>query len=188
MLITVPLSPRRLPRLANPLAASRFDNFLSIAFSMLLSMKRGHSNNWTKVGHLTTRLAARLVALRQVEIRLNQGEDPIEPGDQGVSADAQRGTKTGPLSRLNKEPQVRGAGGVRGGIGRVCAHPGETVIQVATSVWGTRRDRPEQSHGAPARSVPADFNSSSAASYRVRQSRLLSRRRRAFFSPLKTVV
>jgi hypothetical protein len=141
MLITVPLSPRRVSRLANPLADA--DCFLSMPISILLRMRK--AGTFTPLGAIATRIAARLTARRDAEILLSRGEKPAEHGQRHQARQpTTNAAQDRSVGRLNEKSRhvLSGKGGVRGGIGRVCAHPGETVIQVATSVWGTRRDRP----------------------------------------------
>jgi hypothetical protein len=165
MFITVPLSPR-LSRLANPLAAC--DAFLSMPVSILLGMKRAPTN-FVKVGSLAQRIACRLIARRQAEIRLDQAGIPtaVEPGNRGEEkiADVGQSRSSGPTRLLNKSAAcTRGEGG-RG----ECPRLGENVIQFAAVSWGRRGDRPRQIHGVPARSASADqFMDRAAAAPRTR--------------------
>jgi hypothetical protein len=168
MLITVPLSPR-LSRLANPLAAP--DVFLSMTHLMLLGMTRAddRSHKTERLGTVLRRVAGKLAAERNLA-----GGRELHPPESGEDSATRRPEKKGVA-------QTRDQGG-RGETPRL----GENVIRFAPCLG---HGAGETSGTLPCahRSSP-DFNSSSAASYRVRQSRLLSRRRRAFFSPLKTVV
>ena len=123
-------------------------------------------STWAPLGNIAAAIAARLESRRE-EIRLNWGEKPVEPGNQGgvgPIADVGQARSHTP-TRLNKGvAQTRDQGG-RG----ECPRLGETnIIQFAARVWGTDRDRPEQSHGRPAPSVPADqFSDFAAAGPRI---------------------
>jgi hypothetical protein len=125
IVIDTPLRSR-LAKLADPSAT--FDNLLAMLVSILLGMKRGPTN-FVKVGSLTQRIACRLIARRQAEIRLNWGEKPVEPGDQGrvvpiTDAESAAQDRTA-IRRLKK-----GAASTRsqGGRGKECPRLGETNI------------------------------------------------------------
>jgi hypothetical protein len=105
-------------------------------------MNKRPSSNFVKVGSLAQRIACRLIARRQAEILLNRGETPAEHGQRHQARQpTTNAAQDRAVGRLNEKSRhvLSGKGGVRGGIGRVCAHPGENVIYVAARVWGTGR-------------------------------------------------
>jgi hypothetical protein len=104
-------------------------------------MNKRPTSNWTPVGSITTRLAARLVARRDAEISAQLGGEPVEPGNQGgvgPIADASE-ARSRAAGRLNKgAASTRSQGGTREARG---ARPGgdSNVIDFAARVWGTGR-------------------------------------------------
>jgi hypothetical protein len=121
------------------------------------------AGTFTPLGALTTRIAARLMARREAEIRSITGEKDDRPGNQvcvGRIADAKRGTKTGPLGRLNKDAaSTRGKVGVQS-VGEDSLHA-SNVIELA-AVWGGREAAGTARLRPARRVVPADQASNSA--------------------------
>jgi hypothetical protein len=128
---------------------------LDIACLMVVTMKTRPPNNWTTVGSLTTRIAARLMARRQAEISDRPAGNPtaVDPGNEGegLIADVEQARSAGP-TRLNERPPSEQRQGGAGSVGA-----GGEVIQFVPA-WGRHAAGPAPTKPPLQGAGPADYH------------------------------